>query len=118
VTNLVGNALAHTPRDGRVTVEVTTRGHDGVVEVADTGTGIAPDDLDRIFDRFYRGDDDAGTDRPARAGRGIGLTIARSLARAHGGDVTATSPGRGAGATFRLTVPVDGPTTSGHPPRG
>ena len=81
--------------------------------MTDTGTGIAPEDLDRIFERFYRAGPD--TPRPARAGRGIGLTIARSLARAHGGDVDAASPGPGRGATFRLTLPVAGPTP---PPNG
>lgn len=97
--NIVGNALGHTGAGGSVTVRV---GSDDVawVEVTDTGDGIAPDEIDAIFDRFYR------SPTSGRAGRGIGLTIARSLARAHGGDVTATSPGRGHGATFHLTLPL------------
>jgi histidine kinase len=103
VTNLLGNALGHTPPGGTVTV---SSGRDGAVawiDVTDTGSGIAPDDLDRVFERFYRGP----ATRPAGGrGRGIGLTIARSIARAHGGDVSASSRGAGTGATFRLTVPV------------
>ena len=97
--NIVGNALGHSSAGGTVTVRV---GSDEVawVEVSDTGDGIAPDEIDAIFDRFYR------SPHSGRAGRGIGLTIARSLARAHGGDVTATSPGRGRGATFLVTLPL------------
>jgi signal transduction histidine kinase len=77
------------------------------VDVVDTGPGIPSDDLERIFERFYRRPDDGeAVSRPIRAGRGIGLTIARSLARAQGGDVVASSPGSGRGATFRLTIPL------------
>lgn len=99
LTNILGNALEHTPSGGTVTVRA---GRDDVtwVEVTDTGEGIAPDQAEAIFERFHRAPSGS-----ARSGRGIGLTIARSLARAHGGDVTASSPGRGRGATFRLTLP-------------
>ena len=99
LTNIVGNALEHTPAGGSVTVR---SGRDMVtwVEITDTGEGIAPDQLEAIFERFHRAPSSSG-----RSGRGIGLTIARSLARAHGGDVSATSPGPGRGATFRLTLP-------------
>jgi signal transduction histidine kinase len=68
----------------------------------DTGVGPAADDLGRVFDRFYRS---AGQPRRS-SGSGIGLTIARDIARAHGGDVTATPPGPGCGATFILTLPL------------
>jgi histidine kinase len=73
-------------------------------EVVDTGKGIAADDLERIFERFYRLPDPAHP-----AGRGIGLTIARSVARAHRGDIVAMSAGLGRGATFRLTLPIAAP---------
>ena len=105
VTNLLGNALTHTPSGGSVTLRAGRDGTMNWVEVIDTGSGIDPDELERIFTRFYRGPD-AGASGPRHAaGRGLGLTIARSLARAQGGDVVATSDGPGTGATFRLTVP-------------
>ncbi|WP_062467366.1 sensor histidine kinase [Demequina maris] len=100
LVNLLGNALAHSEDGGRVRVTVEARGDDAVAEVADEGDGIAPEELDRVFERFYRGP--GSGERP---GRGIGLTIARSLARAHGGDVSARSDGRGRGATFTLVLP-------------
>jgi len=101
LVNLLGNALAHTPEGGAVSVDVAREGAEAALTVADTGSGIAAEDLDRIFDRFHRGPGSAD-----RAGRGIGLTIARSLARAHGGDVAAASAGRGRGAAFTLTLPA------------
>jgi histidine kinase len=99
MVNLLGNALGHTPAGGRVVV-TGSAGH-GRVEVAitDTGTGIAEPDLERIFERFYRA-------APSRGGgTGIGLTIARDIARSHGGDLTAHSDGPGHGAAFTLTLP-------------
>ncbi|SEJ66316.1 sensor histidine kinase [Demequina mangrovi] len=101
LVNLLGNALAHSAEGSTVTMRASTRGDEAVVEVVDTGSGIAPEELARVFDRFYRGSGAEG-----RTGRGIGLTIARSLARAHGGDVTAASDGPGTGATFTLALPV------------
>lgn len=102
VVNLLGNALGHTDAGGTVTV---TSGHDDAVtwvRVADTGRGIASEELDRIFERFYRV---PGATAPG--GRGIGLTIARSLVEAHGGTLTAASDGLGAGATFLVRLPCD-----------
>ena len=99
--NLLGNALTHSSDGGRVSVESGTDAGISSVTVTDKGGGIAPEDLERIFERFYR------VPNPQHpAGRGIGLTIARSTARAHGGDVTAASPGEGEGATFRLELPA------------
>lgn len=75
-----------------------------LVLVTDDGVGITAGDLNRIFSRFER------LERPGRpapaGGSGIGLTIARGIARAHGGDVTASSPGPGNGATFTLRIPL------------
>lgn len=99
LTNILGNALEHTPSGGSVAVSAG-RGDLTWVEIADTGEGFAADQAEAIFERFHRAPSASG-----RSGRGIGLTIARSLARAHGGDVTAASPGSGHGATFRLTLP-------------
>jgi signal transduction histidine kinase len=72
------------------------------IEVADTGEGIAADQLPHVFERFYRGDPARRSDR----GSGIGLTIARAITRAHGGDIVAASGGPGRGATFTITLPA------------
>jgi signal transduction histidine kinase len=107
LSNLLGNALGHTPSRGTVTVRAGSDGSMAFVDVIDTGSGIPTVELEHIFERFYRrSDDDLTAARPMRAGRGIGLTIARSLARAQGGDVVAASAGPGTGATFRLTIPL------------
>ncbi len=100
LVNLIGNALGHTPRGGTVTV---TSGGDATtswVSVADTGRGIATEERGRIFERFYR-----VPDASTPGGRGIGLTIARSLVQAHGGTLAADSAGLGKGATFTVTLP-------------
>jgi histidine kinase len=106
LSNLLGNALGHTPAGGTVTVRSGRQGSTMWVDVIDTGTGIPAGELEHIFERFYRGrSDGTARSRPTPVGRGIGLTIARSLARAHGGDVVASSNGPGTGAAFRLTIP-------------
>jgi two-component system sensor histidine kinase BaeS len=100
--NLLANAIAHTPEGG--SVEVTACfGGDGWVafEVRDTGAGIAPEDLPRIFDRFYRADRARTRET---GGSGLGLSIVKQLVEAHGGSVVAESE-RGAGATVRFTLP-------------
>lgn len=101
--NLLDNALRHTPREGRVTVRTRRGGGGGVlVEVADTGEGIAAESLGHVFERFYRAD--AARDR-VHGGSGIGLAISKALVEAHGGRLTAHSDGPGAGATFVLELP-------------
>ena len=102
LTNIMGNALTATPAEGAVTVQTRAAGQRAEVSVTDTGTGLAAGDLERVFERFYR-----APGQPRRSsGSGIGLTIARNIARAHGGEVTASSPGPGRGATFVLTLPL------------
>jgi signal transduction histidine kinase len=97
LVNLVVNALRHTPAGGTITVDTRHDGDDAVLTVSDTGDGIAPADLDRVFTRFHRRSDSGGS--------GLGLTIARDLAAAHGGTIVARSdgiPGHGAAFTVRL----------------
>jgi signal transduction histidine kinase len=99
--NVVGNALAYTPEGGTVTASVRTVDKQAVVRVADSGRGLSATDRERIFERFYR------VDAKTSTGTGVGLTIARSLARAHGGDITVSSPGLGRGAVFEITLSLD-----------
>lgn len=101
--NLLANALAHTPPGGRI--EVSARPLDDrfvEIAVADSGAGIAPDDLPHVFERFYRAD---SSRQRATGGSGLGLTIARQLVEAHGGTIGVTSaPGRG--SRFACTLPI------------
>lgn len=102
VANLLTNALRHTPRDGNVELTAHLAGDRVEVIVHDTGTGIPADQLDRIFDRFYRSPDSPGS--------GLGLPIAKSLAEAHGGTMTASSGANtGTAVQFRLPVTSDRP---------
>ncbi|MEU8034407.1 HAMP domain-containing sensor histidine kinase [Streptomyces sp. NPDC049099] len=103
--NLVSNALRHTPADGTVTLAARRDGPDVVLTVTDTGTGIAPEDLPHVFDRFWR----AEKSRSRRTGgSGLGLPIVRHLVAGHGGTAEAGSrPGGGAVLTLRL--PAAGP---------
>jgi len=99
--NLVSNALRHTPADGTVTLSARADGDDVVLEVTDTGSGIAPEDLPHVFDRFWR----AEKSRSRRTGgSGLGLPIVRHLMTAHGGTAEATSR-PGTGSVFTLRVP-------------
>lgn len=99
---LLDNALKHTPAGGQVTAEVRRNGGEAVLEIRDTGEGIAPEHLPRIFDRFYRVDRARSR---ARGGAGLGLAIAKSLVAAHGGQLDlASTPGAGTTATVRLPL--------------
>lgn len=103
LTNLIGNAMRATGPGGRIAVGCPVVPDEGsvVIEVMDDGVGIAASDLERIFERFYR----VGA-RPSGVGSGLGPTISREIVRAHGGDLTASSPGLGLGATFTLRLPA------------
>lgn len=103
LTNLLGNALQYTPEGGYVTVMVTPHDHHLQIAVHDTGIGLNPNDLERIFTRFYRVDKSRSR---ASGGSGIGLTIARYLVEAQGGTIWAESSGLGQGSTFYFTLPV------------
>lgn len=100
--NLLVNALRHTPPGGSVSVVGAASADSVMITVADTGQGITAEQLHHVFERFYRGDAAREADQ---GGSGIGLTVARALAEAHGGSLTATSAGRGMGATFVLRLP-------------
>ena len=96
--NLVSNALRHAPDAGRVVVSAEALPAEVQVSVADDGPGITQEDLDRVFERFWRGA------RPRAQGSGLGLTIARELVRAHGGRIWAESE-LGQGSIFTFTLP-------------
>lgn len=113
VTNLVNNAAQAMPRGGRLDIAVTHTDDRAIIRVCDTGRGLAPDDLERVFERFYRVPDSTGNTR-RDGGTGIGLTVSRGIARAMGGDLTASSPGVGQGAEFTLTLPVATDTQDGR----
>jgi two-component system OmpR family sensor kinase/two-component system sensor histidine kinase BaeS len=100
--NLIANALRYTPADGAVTLDCRVDGQDALLSVRDTGTGIRPDDLPHIFDRFYRGEKSRAR---ATGGAGLGLAIVKQLVEAHRGRVWAeSSPGQG--ATFYIRLPL------------
>ncbi|MFJ7337427.1 sensor histidine kinase [Streptomyces sp. NPDC101110] len=103
VDNLLTNAAVHTPAGTEVSVEVAVTPGEAEVRVADTGPGIPPDDRARVFDRFYRVDKARSRDR---GGSGLGLAVARSLVRAHGGRIEVNSA---PGATvFTVRLPRSG----------
>ncbi|GAA1706158.1 ATP-binding protein [Microbacterium sediminicola] len=102
ITNLIGNAVRATGEGGSISVDVATRGARAEITVADTGEGLAEADLDRIFERFYR----VPGRRGGASGSGVGLTIARGIVRAHGGELMAESDGPGRGAAFVIGLPL------------
>lgn len=99
--NLVGNALRHTPDGGIVTLSTELADGNVLMQVRDTGSGIAPQDLPHVFDRFYRAD----KSRTGDSSSGLGLAIARSLIEVHGGQITATSVA-GQGSCFMIRLPA------------
>lgn len=103
VLNLLGNALKYTPRGGTVWVKATQEGPSVVFGVQDTGIGIAPDVLPRIFDLFTQ---EAQAADLVPGGLGIGLTIVKELVELHGGNVQARSAGTGKGAEFTVRLPA------------
>jgi signal transduction histidine kinase len=102
LTNLVENALRHTPAGGAVRIVLAREANAVGVTVSDTGAGIAPGDLPRVFDRFYRGGSEGG--RPT-GGAGLGLAIARGIVELHGGTLSVESaPGQGSRFRFSVTL--------------
>jgi len=103
LTNLLTNALRYTPAPGRVEIGLGREGSAVAFRVRDTGVGLSAEHLAHVFDRFYRADKSRSR---ALGGSGIGLTIARALADAMGGALTAESPGLGRGSAFTFTLPI------------
>ncbi len=98
--NLIQNAIRHTPADGEVVVRAKRLADAIVVDVADTGAGIVPEERERVFAPFYRG----GSDARAGGSAGLGLAVARAIVEAHGGRIWLPSTARG--ACVRFTLPV------------
>lgn len=105
--NLIGNAIRYTPEAGLIIVRVSAAGNMAQVEIRDNGLGIPAEALPYIFERFYRVDRSRSH---TSGGTGIGLTIARHLAWAMGGNLTAASPGLGQGSLFTFTLPLAPPS--------
>jgi PAS domain S-box-containing protein len=103
VWNLLSNAVKFTPEAGRVTVQLEQLDHHAQIKVTDTGVGIHPDFLPWVFD-YFRQADSATTRR--FGGLGLGLAIVRQIVEAHGGTVSANSPGEGQGSTFTVRLPL------------
>jgi signal transduction histidine kinase len=115
VTNLVSNSLAYTPAGGAIALSVRREGDDAVMSVEDSGIGMAPDELERVFDLFFQGKSEAHR----KGGLGLGLTLVHRLVELHGGIVSAQSVGPGTGAAFTVRLPAVEPLReSKHPSAG
>jgi len=108
VFNLLDNAAKYSPPGSKIEVKAQRTGDQVRISVADEGDGIPPDDVERIFDKFYR----VQASDKKRAGTGLGLAISRGFVESIGGTLTATNRSTGHGAVFTITLPV--PTTSGE----
>jgi len=102
IINLLDNAIKYSPDGSRIRIIVRGGPHEAVVEVIDRGAGIGPEDIERIFDRFYR--IDKGRSREL-GGTGLGLSIARWAVEVHGGKIEVESQ-EGLGSTFRIVLPI------------
>lgn len=107
VTNLLSNAIKFTPSGGDVWLETARDGEGVLIRVRDSGEGIAPGELERIFERFYQADKARGPER----GTGLGLAIVKEVVTAHGGRVRAESDGLGRGASFSVWLPLRPPAS-------
>jgi signal transduction histidine kinase len=103
IGNLLGNAIKFTPEGGRVSVKVGFDDESATIEVTDTGRGIAPELLPKVFERFRQGE---GQVVERQSGLGLGLSITRHLVELHGGSVVASSEGEGHGSTFTIRLPL------------
>jgi two-component system sensor histidine kinase BaeS len=101
--NLLGNAFRYTPSGGEIEVTLFQKLDQYLIRVRDTGTGMAHEELSKVFDRFYRGDTSRKRDLP---GTGLGLPIAQAVVLAHGGHISVDSDGVGYGSTFTIHLPI------------
>jgi len=111
-TNLIDNALKYTPAGGSIDIRIAAEDDEVLLTVSDTGVGIAPDLLPHVFDVFVQGS--ISLDR-AQGGLGIGLSLVRRLVELHGGSVSATSAGGGAGSAFTIRLPRAEPVQASAP---
>lgn len=114
IVNLLGNAVKFTPDGGRVTVYVALVPEGGdsdgmslYIDVSDSGNGIAPDDIERVFERFYQGNSQLKYPVAGTSGSGIGLYLCKSIVEIYGGRIWARNNPGGRGCSFRLLLPVD-----------
>ena len=103
--NLLNNAIKFNRPGGRIDVHVEPNSGGVQISVVDTGRGIAPESLPRVFEKFWQGD--SSTTRAA-GGLGLGLAITKRLVELHGGEIEVSSPGEGLGSTFVVRLPVAG----------
>lgn len=106
LNNLLSNALKFSPAGSEVQVQCSRDGHQALIQVRDTGIGIAPEHLEKIFDRFYQVENGAAEHLSTSSGTGIGLTLSRELALMMGGSLTVQSK-PGAGSVFSLKLPLE-----------
>ncbi|HEX2544253.1 MAG TPA: response regulator [Ramlibacter sp.] len=109
VSNLLNNAAKYTPEGGRISLKVRVEDQQAVLSVTDTGIGIAPEAIDKVFEMFAQVPSSTG--KP-QGGLGIGLSLVQSLVALHGGTVSAASPGAGQGSTFTVRLPLAAATES------
>ncbi|WP_047863947.1 HAMP domain-containing sensor histidine kinase [Rubrobacter aplysinae] len=109
LTNLLRNALHYTPADGKVTVAASPRNAEVLFTISDTGSGIPPEHLDRVFERFYRVEKSRSREG---GGSGVGLAISRALVQSMHGEIWAESRGAREGTTFAFTLPISRGTAS------
>ena len=114
LANLLTNAAKYTNKGGRITIQAAADGSDVVIDVIDTGIGLSPELIHRMFDLFAQAD--RTLDR-AEGGLGIGLTVARKLAEMQGGSISAESEGLGQGSTFTVRLPLSSEIAGGHDER-
>jgi two-component system sensor histidine kinase KdpD len=100
--NVLGNAIKFSPPGSSVEVLVRRSGDDVVISITDQGPGLMPEDVDRVFERYYRGRTTAST----VPGLGVGLALSREIVEAHGGRIWAESAGPGKGSTFSIALPA------------